>query len=646
MSNLVQFAYHYTARLGFGLVPIPHGMKKPVIEGWQNNPVTNPQNAKEIWARQMNMGLLHDVSRTCTVDTDNMEYLLIAAKVLNFDLLGLIESAPLKIKGKNGEKPLYRLPEDQELGFYKLVWPHETEKLDNGKPRQVCVIEFRTGPGKQDVLPPSIHPDTQQPYEWVGQPPRCYDDIPVMPPELLEFWLHLDEHMAAMKAACPWQQKPVVALSSPVRRFDTPFEGESAIEAVERHYSVYDLLQAEGYKARGQDRYLSPHSSTGEPGVVVDVSQDGKRRARTFHESDTWADGRWHDAFDLYCIFRYGGDFKAAIEGARQEFNLSRPALPAKSQPTPSLSQAIELWNQQGSEVLGEAGEYLEGLNIHHKAREALVNLVAYIYSAAGEGQLQGKEGSTFSLAVGNLRQFAALVGGHHCDMKPRLEWLADNGLIDSVRKVEPNNPRSGWVIDLPACPQDLRFRSFKPSPLALERPQTLAVRDSKNKANGTLSSPKEKTQSLAYGRVRINSENTKNPLRALLRMVLCIGRNKNIGLKSISQKLGMRLDTVRRKFAELQELGYLDVGGNLTCTVDQFFQDMRACGAEGARKRLINTLERQRDYAAWQLSQICFGEVPAKEKTRFLNMRKRCEDQLQRLYDGEAPHAVIGRVA
>ena len=58
------------------------------------------------------------------------------------------------------------------------------------KEKQITVLEFRCatrdGLTVQDVLPPSIHPDTGQPYRWGGK--GDWWDIPEIPQTLLHVW--------------------------------------------------------------------------------------------------------------------------------------------------------------------------------------------------------------------------------------------------------------------------------------------------------------------------------------------------------------------------------------------------------------------------------------------------------------------------
>jgi hypothetical protein len=75
----------------------------------------------------------------------------------------------------NRAKLVYRTPEPL------LTFKHANDG--------VMVVEFRcsdsNGNSVQDVLPPSIHPDTGKPYKWIGN----WRKFPFLPDELLSFWL-------------------------------------------------------------------------------------------------------------------------------------------------------------------------------------------------------------------------------------------------------------------------------------------------------------------------------------------------------------------------------------------------------------------------------------------------------------------------
>lgn len=419
-------------------------------------------------------------------------------------------------------------------------------------------------------------------------------------------------------------------------------QGQTPWDAAAQSWSLHDLLTRYGYPRKSEGRYLSPTSQSGLAGVTTYTDERGRERCYSHHANDPLNNGHANDVFDVYALLEHGGDYKAAAREARNLLGLNPVRAPEVYPYT--LDQARTLWDEHGSDVLGQAGDYLTACNLHHHAREALLNLTLTIYHLAGEGNLRGSR-APYSLDVGSIKGLAALVGGRPGDCKPRLEWLAAHGLIGALRRVDPADPRSGLVIDLPADPRDLRFLGLTPDPLTpTTRPQTKNARHAQKPANTTLSAPWSNT-STANAKGNIDSPVQKNPLRALLRMALQVARNPGQSIEQLGRALGMRLQTARKQYAQLMELGYLTLSGRLTCTIDQFLRDLRAWGAEAARTRLIVTLQKQRDYAAHKAALCAFGVEKGHQK-RYEQMRDRCEAQLERLADGEAPYAVLGRAA
>lgn len=162
-------------RAGLVLVPIPPGQKGPVMAGWQERArcITAPAIAEEL---DGNVGLAHAYSGTVCLDIDDMDKAAEYFAERGVDLSTWL-TAPDAVgitSGRTGRgKLLYRGP---VLPTFNLK-PHGFE-LRCGNQR---------GTTMQDVLPPSIHPDTGKPYEWAGH--GDWHNIPTMPPELLALWL-------------------------------------------------------------------------------------------------------------------------------------------------------------------------------------------------------------------------------------------------------------------------------------------------------------------------------------------------------------------------------------------------------------------------------------------------------------------------
>jgi hypothetical protein len=100
-------------------------------------------------------------------------------------------------------------------------------------------------------------------------------------------------------------------------------EGQiSPIDGFNDAHSVRAILAAHGYRAKGS-KYVAPSSGSGMAGVVILQGQDGKERAFSHHSNDQIADGRAHDAFDLFCILDHSGDEQAAIQAAANMLTVS-----------------------------------------------------------------------------------------------------------------------------------------------------------------------------------------------------------------------------------------------------------------------------------------------------------------------------------
>ena len=90
---------------------------------------------------------------------------------------------------------------------------------------------------------------------------------------------------------------------------------KSPLDAFNAAYSVELVLETYGYRRRG-NRWLSPYSESGTPGVVVKDN-----RWITSHQSDRDAGlEKSGDAFDLLVHFEYGGDFTAAVKAVGEQF--------------------------------------------------------------------------------------------------------------------------------------------------------------------------------------------------------------------------------------------------------------------------------------------------------------------------------------
>ena len=463
MNIQQKHAKHYCARLGWGLVPLASG-KRPLDPAWQNNPITDPDEAVRRFAGGQNMGVHLEASGLAILDIDHLEYATQAAAAVGIDLPALLAAAPVKIKGRNS-KPLFRLPAGIQLGYAAISWPHPTERDQHGRPRRVSVLEFRAGPGRQDVLPPSIHPDTGAPYTWEGTPPRRLEDIPELPAALLSLWQNLPQTAEAMRRACPWQTE-----AAPVQqpRAAQPYAGESVIDAFNARYTVQEILERNGYKQRG-GKYLSPHSSTKAAGVTL-YSDGGKTRARTWHGSDSWNDGHGHDAFGLYAELEHGGDLRAATRAAAADLGMvrqqaehrRRPAQHVKSD-TAHPAIPAQLWAEYGPDVMSQCLDRLAEASGHSRTRQLYMDLLTALYAAIDSGELVERDGKC-RIEFGGLERIAErmLYRGRLRDLRAALDNLTAQGFIGRVVSTNPNDRFAPLAVEVPADPRQMPILRFQ----------------------------------------------------------------------------------------------------------------------------------------------------------------------------------------
>lgn len=201
--NLSLLARQYVAN-GWALVPVAPGSKGPKGLGWnqRENCVTTLEGCKRIRA---NVGLAHAFSGTCVLDLDDFEKgeKWLASKGVRLSEFWDSEEAVKIHSGRlNRGKLLFRLP----AGVEPLVSVSVAEDK----------LEFRcaasNGKTYQDLLPPSIHPETGEPYQWVYDPLLGnWDSPPELPAALLRVWRDELEPVDAPKST-PGDKVPPVGL--------------------------------------------------------------------------------------------------------------------------------------------------------------------------------------------------------------------------------------------------------------------------------------------------------------------------------------------------------------------------------------------------------------------------------------------------
>ena len=458
--DIARYARHYT-NIGLGLVVIPLGLKGPRGNGWNipENAITTREDAhRKFSGKPLNMGLLHSVSGTATLDIDHEEWAHLALASIGVDLSELM-AAPVRIKGKNSEKPLYRLPEGCEFDRRSLSWPHPTELNPLGRPKPVTVFELRAG-AVQDVLPPSIHPDTGKPYEWAGQPPRTREDIPLLPEALRHIWENWDEYAERMKQACPWMpSEGTCKPQQPRIRPDTPYEGPQRPGDVFRErVDIRDVLERNGYKRVG-DRYLPPASKTKVAGVRILRGDDGRDRAFSDHGSCPLNDDHAHDAFSALILLEHSGDVKAAARAAAAEMGMET-FIVSEEATRYTVDDVKRMWTEMQEELVARGCMLLDAAQGNSRQKTSLFELWAALTELAVTNiwERRGK----FYINPGGLNNLKGHgITGRPADIATRLRYLGTLGFHRGVTQLDPSDRSSALLIEIPASPRELPFMAL-----------------------------------------------------------------------------------------------------------------------------------------------------------------------------------------
>ena len=303
-AHIEEWAARYIERFNFALTPL-HG-KVPFREGWNldQNLIWCPIEARDYFSKHPdhNMGACLGPSKLVSVDQDFPEGARQILQAEGIDLDALIQTDPT-ILGR-APRSEYQAPAGIELSKKAVVWP---PRRPGEKP--VTVLEFRAG-RVQDVLPPSIHPDTKQPYRWLT-PPR--NGFPPLPERILSLWLDFDAFKHRARNLCPWAEPELAPERIPELGIRKPHIGPSVIHSFNATHDVIALLESHGYERAGKRRWKSPHGH-GVAGIVL--LPNGK--VFSHHTSDPLGDERAHDAFDVFTQLQHNGNIRAATRAAAQ----------------------------------------------------------------------------------------------------------------------------------------------------------------------------------------------------------------------------------------------------------------------------------------------------------------------------------------
>lgn len=161
---------------GWRICSIDKGKKAPVYPAWNTEPI--PEDAAD---GLDGAGLLHALSGTCALDIDQLDLARpwLAERGVDVDALLDDDRATQIVSGRPGRAKL----------LYRMKRPLRTFKpTGSGLELRCANLEGRS---VQDVLPPTIHPDTKRPYEWGGGVLSDWRELTAIPSGLLSVWREL-----------------------------------------------------------------------------------------------------------------------------------------------------------------------------------------------------------------------------------------------------------------------------------------------------------------------------------------------------------------------------------------------------------------------------------------------------------------------
>ncbi|MCW6058258.1 bifunctional DNA primase/polymerase [Pseudomonas fragariae (ex Marin et al. 2024)] len=384
---LSAWARRYCETFNFALVPIQPGEKGPKGRGW-NQPgkyIVDPAKAEAFWTKNPNhnLGVVLGPSRVCSLDVDDVQWTrFVLYELLGVDLDALALAFPTVVGNPLRFRVLFQVPEGLELTRHSLSWPNENDpdgskhksimlkanaareagdtarealyRADAEQYKRFTVFELRAGL-VQDVLPPSIHPGTGQPYSW--RTPPDASGLPVLISDLLNVWNNWDVFKRGAEAACPWLPKDAKPSGKQKPKpKPAPARGKrpSVIDEFNNCHDVEEILRSHGYTKRG-GKWLYPQSSTGLPGITV---AEGK--VYSHHAADPLANGHQNDAFEVFCLLEHGGDQSRAVKEAARMLGM-QSTRPSASDLPPAPTEGSDTPHPAAPDAPSEAAPAPDG---------------------------------------------------------------------------------------------------------------------------------------------------------------------------------------------------------------------------------------------------------------------------------------------
>jgi len=188
---------------------IEHGLALCALDRYQKGSTTDRWNENPIPAEAADgldgAGILHVQSKTAAIDVDNIELARPWLFERGVDLDALLNASDA-VRIESGRPGRTKL-------LYRLSNPLRTVKPKGSGLELRCAT--REGKSVLDVVPPSLHPLTRQPYRWVYPEPLIghWSNLPPIPASLLAIWREEAEPLETVPSApAPTGATPTIPL--------------------------------------------------------------------------------------------------------------------------------------------------------------------------------------------------------------------------------------------------------------------------------------------------------------------------------------------------------------------------------------------------------------------------------------------------
>ena len=245
------YAAVYARAAGFVMTPFARGSKGPSGPGTRNWGALKKCRVPLDW--DQNLGLVHVHSHTCAVDIDDEPAAAAWLATQGVSLADLL-AAPDAVQITSGRPGHAKL-------VYRLDAPLPSRAVLNAEHHHALNFRCATkdgGSAVQDVLPPSIHPDTGAPYCWAGA--GTWEKLPMLPDALRTAWEGL-------------------LCATPTR---TPRLDEARGEWTDERTLAVEALEFIDPDAHGRDRWVKTGMAAQEAGCAFEDFDDWSSRGARY----------------------------------------------------------------------------------------------------------------------------------------------------------------------------------------------------------------------------------------------------------------------------------------------------------------------------------------------------------------------------